>query len=281
MVYHSSDYSSITLSFPTQFYAGGGILSLTCTTATGTVLNKYLALDGGMFSATSYTGNYLSAAPSNCAGGAAKPYTPGTPYSYTGYTSLVLNNTNGNISGNIDYNTVNPLMINFTGDIVYSLFITSNIATWMANNTYGTLSSHVLVLQPPCYGSLGGPYYGMNSTSVLGTLIGENRCGARFAKTINLTPVNVPGEKARNPKALKGKGELISAPNPTASGVKLSVDNGAKIEDVVIYDSQAREVKIKGLWNGDELNMSTLPAGSYFVKVVTEEGVKSAQIFRQ
>jgi len=67
-------------------------------------------------------------------------------------------------------------------------------------------------------------------------------------------------------------------PNPTQG--ELRIESGLSIESIEVIDALGRVQKVEANKNGI-INISKLPAGNYFVRVKTEEGITTEQIIKK
>jgi hypothetical protein len=72
---------------------------------------------------------------------------------------------------------------------------------------------------------------------------------------------------------------LTVYPNPATGLISLNLDRASAIQNSVIFNTVGMKVMESG--NSNEINVSALPVGTYFVNVTTANGVFTSRFIKQ
>ena len=80
--------------------------------------------------------------------------------------------------------------------------------------------------------------------------------------------------------ALDTKYGIQLFPNPTTNFLNISLE-GIDVVDIIILDIQGKVLlQNSGLLDQERINLSGYDAGTYFVKIITPEGIKEIRLIK-
>lgn len=156
--------------------------------------------------------------------------------------------------------------------LIYEYNATTGVSTWRhpagAGSTSSTSTSYSLIT-----GMTAEDIYFYNNSSATNTVsnvIGVDNIMAQFGNAASLSTADVVN-------TVNVKGNLAIYPNPTSD--ILNVKASSKINAVSVVDMSGRSIKVNV--DGDKVDVSALPVGTYLINVETKDGISTEKFIKK
>ncbi|MDF0719648.1 T9SS type A sorting domain-containing protein [Kaistella sp. PBT33-4] len=156
--------------------------------------------------------------------------------------------------------------------LIYEYNVTTGVSTWRhpagAGSTSSTSTSYSLIT-----GMTAEDIYFYNNSSATNTVsnvIGVDNIIAQFGNAASLSTNDVVSTVEVN-------GSISIYPNPTSDILNVKADS--KINAVSVVDMSGRSIKVNV--DGDKVDVSTLPAGTYLINIETKDGISTEKFIKK